>query len=264
MSSAILNNKHNNMIFFDLETTGLDILSAKIIEFSAVKINNGNRQSLHHIINPGIPIPEESAKIHGIKDDDVKDKPSFSEVATEIDSFLQNEVICGYNIRNYDIPLLNEEFYRIKSEVNFDNHTVVDLYDIWLILEPRTLKGAVKRFCNINADDFHSAENDVKYCIDVFESMKNIFNIDLLTMEEITKPCEPESDIFHYGKLKKNNKQELVLNFGKYAGKTVKEIYDNDKSYLKWLYKEHKDRLLVYCIVKELRKTDNNFVDNIC
>ena len=102
------------MIFFDLETTGLDILSAKIIEFSAVKINNGDRENLHLLIDPGIPIPPESTKIHGIKDNDVIGKPSFFEVAAEINSFFQNEIICGYNIRNYDIPLLNEEYYRIN------------------------------------------------------------------------------------------------------------------------------------------------------
>lgn len=251
------------MIFFDLETTGLDILTARIIEFSAIKINNGNRNNLHLLINPGIPIPPESTKIHGIKDDDVIGKPTFSEVATEIASFLQNEIICGYNIKNYDIPLLNEEYYRINSEISFDNHSVIDLFDIWTIMEPKTLKGAVKRFCNVDADDFHSAVNDVNYCIEVFESMKSVFNIDSSVMEKITKLYSNKNTILHYGKLKINSNQELILNFGKYAGKTVREVFHIDKSYFKWLYKEHKDRVLVYYIVKELRKIDRCFINNI-
>lgn len=251
------------MIFFDLETTGLDILSAKIIEFSAVKINNGDRENLHLLIDPGIPIPPESTKIHGIKDNDLIGKPSFFEVAAEINSFFQNEIICGYNIRNYDIPLLNEEYYRINSEICFDNYTVIDLFDIWTIMEPRSLKGAVKRFCNVDADDFHSAVNDVNYCIEVFQSMENVFNIDSSVMEKISKLHAKEKTILHYGKLKINMNQEMVLNFGKYSGKTVREVFISDKSYFIWLYKELKDRVLVYYIVKELRKIDSNFINNI-
>lgn len=155
------------IVFFDLEATGLEISTDRIVEFAARKWWKGSETDLHHRINPGIPIPPEVSAIHGISDDDVKDAPKFSDLAAEIHSFMDGCIIAGFNCRNFDIPMLWEEFWRCDIEWNIDPKDIIDAGNIFKLKHPRDLSAAVKHYCKRDHENAHTAMADVEGTADV-------------------------------------------------------------------------------------------------
>jgi len=172
------------LAFFDLETTGLDIAHDRIIEISIVKISpDGKEEKYTRRINPTIPISEESKKITGITDEDVKDMPVFKDVAKEIVEFFGNSDLAGYNSNRFDIPLLAEEFIRADIDFDFEKRKFVDVQVIYHKKEQRTLSAAYKFYCDKNLEDAHSAEADtyatyevLKKQIEKYDDIKNDIN----------------------------------------------------------------------------------------
>lgn len=226
------------IVFLDLETTGTNVGSDRIVEIALLKIfPNGSKDSRLHKVNPTIPIPEETSKIHGIYDKDIKDAPTFKELAAELNTFLGGADLAGYNSNKFDIPLLIEEFTRCNIDFDILSRKLIDVQNIFHKMEQRTLSAAYKFYCNKELINAHSAESDTLATyevmlaqLDKYEVLKN--DIDFLSQfSSITKNVDLG------GRIVFNDKNEEVFNFGKYKGRLVVEIFKSDTSYYDWMMK---------------------------
>src|ERR1700759_738769 len=154
--------------FIDLETTGVNLSSDRIVELAIVKIlPDGTRQAKRKLINPQIPIPKQASDIHGITDDMVKDAPTFKQVANELKQYIENCDLGGYNSNRFDIPMLMEEFLRAGMEIDLSTRRMIDVQHIFYTMEPRTLTAAYKFYCEKELTDAHGAEADITATVDV-------------------------------------------------------------------------------------------------
>jgi DNA polymerase-3 subunit epsilon len=161
--------------FFDLETTGVNLSTDRIVEVAIIKIlPDGTRQVKRRLINPGIPIPQQTTDIHGITDEMVKDAPTFKQCGNELKQFIENCDMGGYNSNRFDIPMLMEEFLRAGMDVDLSTRRMIDVQHIFYTMEPRTLTAAYKFYCEKELVDAHSAEADVNATIDVLLSQINV------------------------------------------------------------------------------------------
>lgn len=224
--------------FFDLETTGLNISQDKIIEIAILKINPNQREDRYlKRVNPGIPIPKESFDIHGISNEDLKDCPSFKELAKEIVDFIGDADLAGYNSNRFDIPFLLEELLNNGVELNMENRKFIDVQTIFHKMEQRTLSAAYRFYCQKEIENAHSAEADtfatyevLKAQLDKYKEIEN--DVDFL--------CDfsqngKHKNIDFVGRLALNENNELIYNFGKHSGKTVQEIYNAEPGYHRWI-----------------------------
>lgn len=225
--------------FFDLETTGINISSDRIVEISILKVFPGHDQDLKtRRVNPTIPIPGEVSKIHGIYDKDVKDSPTFQQIAEELKMFLKDCDLAGYNCNYFDIPLLVEEF--LRAGVNFDirDCKVVDVQTIFHKKEERTLSAAYKFYCGKELKNAHSAEADITATFEVLESQLErypdlINNIDFLST--FTNTRSKRVDLT--GRFVYNDKGDIVFNFGKHTGKVAANVFKTEPQYYDWMMK---------------------------
>jgi DNA polymerase-3 subunit epsilon len=169
-------NLKNPIIFFDLETTGINIASDRIVEISYLKVDlSGNETSRTLRINPGVPIPEKVIAIHGISNEDVKDAPTFNEVAKSLAKDFEGCDLAGYNSVKFDIPLLAEEFLRAGVDIDLKRRKFVDVQVIFMKMEPRTLAAAYKFFLNKELNDAHSAEADTQATYEVLQAQLDYY-----------------------------------------------------------------------------------------
>jgi len=226
------------IIFFDLETTGIQISSDRIVEISILKIHpNGTKESKTWLVNPTIPIPKEAAEIHGITDEKVLHEPTFTELAPIINEYFKNSDLAGYNSNRFDIPLIAEEFLRAGIDFNMDNRSAVDIQNIFHKMEQRTLVAAYKFYCDKNLENAHSAEADVMATYEVLcaqlnryqEELKNDINFLADFSTRGNKPVDMAGFIVN------NNKGIPSFSFGKYKGKTLKEVYNENPGYFSWI-----------------------------
>jgi DNA polymerase-3 subunit epsilon len=226
------------LAFFDLETTGLNISRDKIIEIGILKVHADQREERYiKRINPGIPIPAESQAIHGISDADVKDAPSFAQLAEEIKNFIGEADLAGYNSNKFDIPFLLEEFLRLGIDLEMENRRFIDVQTIFHKMEQRTLSAAYKFYCGREIENAHSAEADIvatfevlKAQLDKYADLKN----DMTYLSEFTS-TDKAKKIDFVGRLALNEKGEICYNFGKHAGKTIKEVLTTEPGYHRWI-----------------------------
>ena len=239
------------LAFFDLETTGINIVQDRIVEISIVKVMpDGSETVITQRINPLIPIPEDASKIHGITDEDVKDKPTFKDVAGDIATFLTDCDLAGYNLIKFDVPLLLEEFFRADIDFGLKNRRVVDVQNIFHKMEQRTLVAAYKYYCNKELTDAHSAEADTKATYEVLKAQLDKYagveykdkeglvstpvvnNIDALSeFSYFTKNADMVGQIIF------DDNGDEVFNFGKYKGKKVEDIFKKEPQYYDWMMK---------------------------
>lgn len=159
------------LAFIDLETTGVNLGTDRILEIAIVKIlTDGTRSVKRKLINPGMPIPKASSDIHGITDDMVKDAPLFKQVAQELKQMLDGCDFAGYNSNRFDIPLLMEEFLRAQVDFDMKNRKLLDVQNIFHKMEPRTLGAAYRFYCNKTLDGAHSAEVDASATYEILEA----------------------------------------------------------------------------------------------
>lgn len=229
-------NLNKPIVFFDLETTGIDVVNDRIVEISLHKVSpDGNEETKTLRVNPEMPIPIQSSEIHGIYDEDVKDEPSFNLIAKDVAKFIEGCDLAGYNSNKFDIPLLAEEFLRVDVDVDMKKHRFVDVQVIFHKMEQRTLSAAYKFYCQKNLDNAHSAEADtiatyeiLKAQIDRYDDLNN-------DIEEISKFSTHNKNADFAGRIVFNDKNEEVFNFGKYKGKTVESVLEKDKGYFSWM-----------------------------
>ena len=226
------------LVFFDLETTGVETQTARIVELSAIKLNpDKSQERLYHVLNPGVHIPEDATAIHGFTDEDVAGKPSFCNVANEVCSFFTNCDLGGYNIRRFDIPLLMEEFHRCKMyPILLTGTKVVDVMSVYHKKEPRDLSAAVRFYCNEELDEAHSAQADVEASIKVLQGQLQRYNDlspDVHSLHSFT--CDNDSILDFSGKFARNKEGRIVFNFGKHINKLVDFDNNDIAGYISWM-----------------------------
>lgn len=239
------------LAFFDLETTGLSISADRIVEISILRANiDGSTKTLTKRINPGRPIPPETTAIHGISDEDVKDCPSFAELGNELNQFLKDCDLAGYNAIKFDIPFLVEEF--LRNEINFDlkGRRFVDVQNIFHKMEQRTLSAAYQFYCGKELVNAHSAEADTIATYEILKAQLDMYESTEFKDRrgKVSIPVKNDVQALHdfsyqtrnvdlAGHIIFNDKKVEVFNFGKHKGKSVEEIFTKEPSYYDWMMK---------------------------
>ncbi len=221
----------------DLETTGVSVTQDRIVEISIIKIHpDGKREVKTRRINPGMPIPIEASKIHGIYDADVANEPSFKELANSIKQFLENCDLCGFNSNKFDFPILTEEFFRVGLDVNFRDRHLVDVQQIFFKKEPRNLSAAYKFYCGKELVDAHSAEADALATMDILFAQISHYDDLSDSVEELAVLSKGEDFLDYSRRIKLVNGIPL-FNFGKYKDKAVTEVLKKEPQYYDWMMK---------------------------
>ena len=234
------------LVFFDIESTGLNIATDRIVEISIVKVSPGAPGCPNDVevktrrINPTISIPADATAVHGITDEDVKDCPRFSQIAKSLAQFMQGCDIAGYNSNKFDIPLLAEEFLRAGVDFDFRKRNLVDVQNIFHKKEQRTLKAAYKFYCGRNLDNAHSAEADTMATYEVLEAQLDRYAGDeedplVNDVEALSKYSTSSRFVDYAGRIVLDDKDEPVFNFGKHKGRPVKEVLAHEPSYYNWM-----------------------------
>jgi DNA polymerase-3 subunit epsilon len=231
-------NLKNPMVFFDLETTGVNVASDRIVEISWLKIQTDGSESIKtHLVNPTIPIDPRAIAIHGITDEDVKDKPTFSDLARTLAKEFEGCDFAGYNSNKFDIPLLAEEFLRADVDFDLRKRKFIDVQVIFHKMEQRTLTAAYQFYCKKVLEDAHSAEADtlatyeiLKAQLDHYEHLQN--DVDYLSVFSTQN-----RSVDLAGRIIYNDKDIEVFNFGKYKGEPVEEVLKKDPGYFGWILK---------------------------
>ena len=230
-------NLKNPLVFFDLETTGTNINSDRIVEICYLKVYpNGNEESKTLRINPEMHIPEASSAIHGIYDADVADCPTFKDVAKNIANDIEGCDLAGFNSNRFDIPLLAEEFLRVGVDIDMMKRKFIDVQVIFHKLEQRTLSAAYKFYCDKNLEDAHTAEADTRATYEVLKAQLDRYP-DVLEndMKFLADYSSYNKNVDFAGRIVYNEQGVEVFNFGKYKGMPVAEILKKDIGYFGWL-----------------------------
>ncbi len=224
------------IIFFDLETTGVDSAKDRIVEISMIKIMpDGEEIVKTRRINPEMHIPEEASAIHGITDDDVKDCPTFAQVAKSMAQFIQGCDFGGFNSNRFDLPLLVEEFLRVGVDVDFKRRKFVDVQNIFHKKEQRTLVAAYKFYCDKDLNDAHSAEADTRATYEVLKAQLDRYDDLANDIDALAEYSSRGETADYAGRILYNEKGEEIFGFGKYKGRSVAEIFDMEPSYYAWM-----------------------------
>lgn len=237
------------LAFFDLETTGVNIATDRIVEIAVLKIMpDGSEEVFHKRINPERPIPPESSMFHGIYDEDIKDAPTFKEEAANIATFLADSDLAGYNSNKFDVPMLMEEFLKAGVDFSLKNRSFVDVQNIFHQMEQRTLKAAYRFYCGENLDNAHSAEADVRATYEVLKAQLHKYDgepfedkhgtvsypvvNDVSALHDFTNLSKP---VDFAGRLVYNEDGAVVINFGKHKGRSVFDVFEAEPSYYAWM-----------------------------
>ena len=224
------------VVFFDLETTGIDVVNDRIVEISLLKVSpDGNEETKTMRINPEMPIPQQATEVHGITDEDVKNEPTFNTVAKDIAKFIEGCDLGGYNSNKFDIPLLAEEFLRVGVDVDLKKHRFIDVQVIFHKMEQRTLSAAYKFYCQKNLDDAHSAEADTKATYEILKAQIDRYSELQNDMEELSKFSSHNKNVDFAGRIVYDENGEEVFNFGKYKGQSVESVLEKDQGYFGWI-----------------------------
>ena len=224
------------IIFFDLETTGINIAKDKIVEISILKIHpNGNKESKTWLVNPEMEIPKEASDIHGITNDRVVAEPTFKELAKEVCNMIKGCDLAGFNSNRFDIPLLAEEMLRAEEDFDMKDRVAIDVQVIFHKKEERTLSAGYKFYCGKDLHNAHSAEVDtiatyeiLKAQLDKYDDLEN----DVKFLNEYST-FNKRADLA--GFIQFDEDEDEVFTFGKYKGQKVVEILKKDKGYFSWI-----------------------------
>ena len=225
------------LAFIDLETTGVNLGTDRIIEIAIVKqLPDGTRSVKRKLINPGMPIPKASSEVHGITDQMVKDAPSFKQLAQELKQFLDGCDLAGYNSNRFDIPLLVEEFLRAEVEFEMKGRKMLDVQQIFYKMEPRTLSAAYQFYCQKSLENAHSAEVDATATLEILSAQLERYPTLGSNLDSIVKTIGEEQIIDFARRFVWENGVE-VFNFGKFKGKPVAEVLKSEPQYYDWMMK---------------------------
>lgn len=261
----------NDLIFFDLEATGLNITKDQIVQIALIKLpaGGGAAEELEMKIRPDVPISPEASEVHGLYAEDLRDSPRFPEVAQQIYDFIGGGDLAGYNSNRYDVPLLQEEFHRAGIYLDTRTRRLIDAQVIFYRMEPRTLAAALKFYAGKTMENAHDALADVRATVDVFKGQLEKYAG--TTYEEEGKPatqpftsmdavaafCQDDRFLDATRRLKKGPDGTPQFNFGKYTGQSVADVFSKDTGYLKWILSKDfstEVKALVKAIDEERRK----------
>lgn len=237
--------------FFDLETTGLNPVHDRIIEISVLKINtNGEEEQKTWLINPECKIPPQTTAVHHITDEDVADCPTFKQLAPNISKFFSSCDIAGYNILKFDLPFLMEEFLRAGVDFDIKSRNLIDVMNIFMKMEPRTLKGAYRFFLNKELEDAHSASADTMATYEVMMAMLDKYHDVEYTDNKGVTSVPVQNDMQSLAAFSSHNKNadlmgqivfddegKEVFKFGKYKDVRVEDVFRKEPQYYDWIMK---------------------------
>lgn len=237
------------LVVLDIESTGVVVGHDRIIELCLIKVMpDGSEQEMTVRVNPQMPIPEASTAIHGIRDEDVANEPTFKQLAPKILQFIDNADLCGYNSNKFDIPMLVEEFLRAEIDFPVNNRRFVDVQNIFHRMEPRTLKGAYKFYCNKDLLDAHTANADTRATLEVLKAQLDFYK-DVPYQDKDGKMSYPvQNDVKALadfsaqgnwadmvGHIVYDSNHKECFNFGKHKGKTLEEVFRIEPAYYAWM-----------------------------
>ncbi|MBO7280036.1 MAG: 3'-5' exonuclease [Bacteroidaceae bacterium] len=230
-------NLKNPIIFFDLETTGVDVSKDRIVEICYIKVwPNGNEVSRTMRINPGMHIPEQSSAVHGIKDEDVKDCPLFKDVAKDIANDFMGCDIAGFNSNRFDLPMLAEEFLRAQVDIDLTRHRAIDVQVIYHKLEQRTLSAAYKFYCGAELVNAHSALADTRATYEILKAQLDHYPEVLKNdMDFLSQFSSFTRNVDFAGRMVYDDAGNELINFGKYKGERVDVVLARDPGYYAWI-----------------------------
>ena len=238
------------ILFFDIESTGLNIASDCIIELSFVKIFPGAEQRIKtwrvrpwdYINKCQKPINPSAMAVHGIKDEDLKDCLRFMDIVDEVADWLKDSDFSGFNSSKFDLPMLAEELERVRRytdkavDINLHEKRMVDVQNIFHTLEPRNLKAAYRFYCGKELENAHAAEADTLATFEVLKAQLDRYPDQLKNdVGFLSNFSERQKIVDYAGRLVYNDKKEIVVNFGKHRGKTAREVYETEPSYFSWI-----------------------------
>ena len=222
--------------FFDLETTGLNISTDRIVELSVLKINpEGKEDWMSTRINPEMPIPPKSTAIHGISDADVAGAPAFKEIAKKLTLFLEGCDLAGYNAIKFDLPVLAEEFLRTGIDFNFRKRKYVDVQVIYHKKEQRTLSAAYQFYCRKELSDAHSSKTDTAATFEVLKAQLDRYKDLENDVEKLAEFSSFNNIVDFAGRIILDDKGVEIFNFGKHKGKSVETVFKEEPSYYAWM-----------------------------
>ncbi|MBQ1219621.1 MAG: 3'-5' exonuclease [Bacteroidales bacterium] len=225
------------IVFFDIESTGLNVATDRIVELCVVKVlPNGDTEIKTRRVNPTIPISPEAQAVHGISNDDVKDCPTFKSIAKSLANYLEGCDFAGYNSLKFDIPMLAEEFLRADIDFDFRKKYLVDVQNIFHKMEQRTLSAAYKFYCEKELENAHSAEADTVATYEILKAQLDRYPQTLQNDVKMLAEFSTKSKMVDYaGRIVYNDKDVPVFNFGKHKGKPVTEVFASEPSYYSWM-----------------------------
>ena len=223
--------------FIDLETTGINVSTDRIVEIAIVKIGiDGTKQVKRRLVNPEMPIPKGSSEVHGITDEMVKDAPNFKQIANEVKQFMEGSDIGGYNSNRFDVPMLNEEFLRAGIGVDIESRKLLDVQKVFHMMEQRTLSAAYQFYCHKTLEDAHTAEADATATWEILEAQIERYPQIGNTVESIVK-FTGEDEIIDFARRLIYDNGVAVFNFGKHKGKPVVQVLKEEPQYYDWMMK---------------------------
>ncbi|MFW5886148.1 MAG: exonuclease domain-containing protein [Bacteroidota bacterium] len=242
-------NLKNPIIFFDIEATGPDIVNDRIVEISFLKIHaNGKEESKTYRVNPKIKVSPQALAIHGIKNEDLKDEPTFAEIAKSLAKEFEGCDLAGYSSNKFDIPILVEEFLRAGVDFDMKKRKWIDVQVIFHKMEQRTLSAAYKFYCAKELDNAHSAEADTKATYEILKAQLdkyldadfkdhkgNICQPIINDMEKLASFSSHNRNVDFAGRIIYNDEGNEIFNFGKYKGKKVEDVFETDPAYYGWI-----------------------------
>lgn len=225
------------LAFIDLETTGINLGTDRIVEIAIVKIlTDGTKSIKRKLLNPGMPIPEGASEVHGITDEMVKDAPVFKQVAQELKQMLDGCDLAGYNSNRFDIPLLMEEFLRAEVDFDMKNRKLLDVQNIFHKMEPRTLSAAYKFYCSKNLEGAHGAEVDATATYEILEAQIERYPELGNSIDSVLKVIGEDQIVDFARRFVMDNGVE-VFNFGKFKGRPVADVLKSEPQYYDWMMK---------------------------
>ncbi len=226
----------NPIVFFDLETTGINVASDRIVEISWLKVMpSGQESGQTQLLNPTIPIDPKATEIHGIRDEDVRDKPTFREIARSLARDFEGCDLAGYNSNKFDIPLLAEEFLRAEVDFDMSRRKFVDVQVIFHKMEQRTLSAAYKFYCQKDLENAHSAEADTLATFEILKAQLDRYDELENSVEFLSGFSTVSRNVDFAGRIILNDQDVEVFNFGKYKGEPVEEVLKKDPGYFGWI-----------------------------
>jgi DNA polymerase-3 subunit epsilon len=224
------------IVFFDLETTGVNIVTDKIVEISILKVfPNGNKESKTWLVNPEMEIPQESINVHGITNEKVVSEPTFKELASEVNEMISDADLAGFNSNRFDIPLLAEELMRVGIEFDMKNRKAIDVQVIFHKKEQRTLSAGYQFYCGKELEGAHGAEADTNATYEILLAQLDKYNDIENSVDALSNFSTHGTRADFEGFILMNDEHQEVFSFGKYKGRIVEEVLKENPGYNSWI-----------------------------